>query len=74
MFDSYYTYCLSVQVEDPKPPAPPVGALGDGVKQRELLEKILATQEALFGPNHLETAKALTNLGNEYGALCNAGK
>jgi len=50
------------------------GSLGDAAKQRELLERSLRIQEAHYGPDHVEVAVTLTNLGNAYGSLGDAAK
>ena len=49
------------------------GALGDAAKQKELLERALAIEEKAYGPDHPEVAITLTNLGNAYGKLGDAG-
>jgi tetratricopeptide (TPR) repeat protein len=44
-------------------------SLGNAVKERELLERIMAIEEIQYGLDHPEVAITLTNLGNAYGAL-----
>jgi hypothetical protein len=45
------------------------GAFGDDTKRSELLEQALRISQAHYGPDHVEVAKTLINLGNAYGAL-----
>ena len=39
------------------------GELGDPAKARDMLERALAIQERAYGPDHIEIAPALFNLG-----------
>ena len=41
---------------------------------RGLLERTLRIEEAAFGPEHVEVATTLANLGNAYGDLGDAAK
>jgi tetratricopeptide (TPR) repeat protein len=50
------------------------GAFGDDTKRSELLEQALRISQTHYGPDHVEVAKTLINLGNAYGALGAAAK
>ena len=40
------------------------GELGDDAKSRDVLERALAIEERAYGPDHIEIAPALFNLGS----------
>jgi hypothetical protein len=49
-----------------------IGFLGESAKQCQLQVRALRIMEAHYGPDHMEVARILGNLGNAYGTLGDA--